>query len=191
VTTRLTSRIAALGAAVAVGTAGLVAVSPTADAVSGKANYTCTTSIGDQTVAVTTKVSWPKKATKGTKVAAKKVTLSVVLPQSLTDLLRNVGVTSLSGTAKGVKAKVGTVAVPLKGVGFEDQAVPASGTMKIKATGTASAFKLKKVGTQAVSIPKAFKFTAIDQNGNALIANSPCGLDDGQKSKIGSIKVTK
>jgi hypothetical protein len=191
VTTRLTSRIAALGAAVAVGTAGLVAVSPSAGAASGSADYTCATSLGDQVVTVTTKVAFPAKAAKGTTVAAKKVTLTVTLSEGLTTGLRGLGVTSLSGSAEKVKAKVGTIKVPLKNVAFKDQKVPASGSMKIKAKGTTASFKLKKPGTYAISIPKRFVFSAQDQNGNALISDSSCALNAGEKSGIGSIKVAK
>lgn len=190
-TTRLKSRIAAFGAAVAVGSAGLVAVSPAADAASGSADYTCATSLGPQVVTVTTKVSFPNKAKKGTKVPAKKVTLTVTLPEGLTSGLSGLGVTSLSGSAEKVKAKVGSINVPLKNVVFKDQKVPSSGSMKIKAKGTTVPFKLKKPGTYAISIPKKFTFSAQDQNGNTLIDNSSCTLNAGEKSKIGSIKVSK
>lgn len=190
-TTRLTSRLAALGAAVAVGAAGLVAVSPAADAATGKAAYTCQTDFGPQPAVVTSNLKFPKKAKKGTTVAEKKVTLTVVLPESLATALRGLGITSLSGTAKGAKAKVGSTKVALKNVAFEDQAVPASGPMKIKAKGTTASFKLKKPGTLAISIPTKFKFSAQDQNGSTLIANSSCGLDAGEKTKIGTVKVTK
>ncbi|HTW14571.1 MAG TPA: DUF6801 domain-containing protein [Nocardioides sp.] len=188
-TTRLTSRIAALGAAAAVGSAALVAVSPSAQAVSGSASYTCGTSLGPQTLTVKTKVPLPKKVRKGTKVGAKKVTLTVVLPEGLTAGLRGLGVTSLSGTAKGAKIKIGATKVRLKGIAFTDQKVPASGTMKIRATGKTAPVKLRKRGAQAVTIPRSFKFSASDQNGGALISNSTCALDKGERAKIGTVKV--
>lgn len=189
-TTRLTSRIAALGAALAVGSAGLIAVSPTADAaIAGKAGYTCQTSFGAQAATVTTKLPLPKSAKRGTKVPAKKVVLTVQLSEDLAAALRGFGITSLSGSAEKATAKVGSLKLPLVGIAFKDQAVPASGPMKITAVGKTAPLKLKKKGTQAVSIPKSFLFSAQDQNGNPLIADSTCALDAGQKSKIGSIKV--
>ncbi|MEI5672542.1 MULTISPECIES: DUF6801 domain-containing protein [unclassified Nocardioides] len=189
-TTRITSRLAALGAALAVGSAGLVAVSPSAQAaVSGKADYTCQTSFGPQVVTVTTKAPLPKKVKKGKKVPAKTVVLKVVLSPELATALRGFGITSLSGNAAGAKATVGKTKVALKNVAFKDQAVPASGAMTIKASGKTAAFKLRKRGTQVVKAPTKFKFSAQDQNGNALISNASCSLNPGENAKIGKIKV--
>lgn len=188
-TTRLTSRIAALGAAAAVGSAALVAVSPAAEAATVRSGYTCTTDFGPQQVSVVTKLTLPKRVKKGTLVGAKRVRLTVVLPEGLTGLLRAGNITSLSGSATGAKIKIGGTKVRLKGIAFSDQAVPASGAMKIRAKGTTVPFKLRKRGTQAVSIPKSFKFSASNQDGAPLLTNSPCSLDAGEKSKIGSIKV--
>lgn len=189
-TTRLVSRIAGLGTALALGSATLVAVSPAADAATGKAvNYTCTTpTLGDLKVTVATKVALPKSVKKGTKIRSKRVVLTVVLPEETVDGLRFLGITSLSGSATGAKAKVGAKKVALKGVSFDDQAVPASGTMKIKAKGKTAPVTLRKRGKQAISIPKTFKLTASSQNG-PLVSNAPCSLDAGQKTKIGTIKV--
>lgn len=191
-TTRLMSRLAALGAAAAVGSVALVSVgAPAEAAASGKATYTCSTVVGDQTLAVTTKIALPAKAKKGTVVKGKKVTLTVVLPESLVGALNAIGVKELSGTASGVKAKVGSTGVALQNVGFKATKVPASGTMTVKATGKTAAFTLKKPGTYAISLPTKFKFTSTDQNGGTLTDKAPCSLDSGQKKKIGTITVAK
>lgn len=191
-TTRITSRLAALGAAAAIGSVALVSVgAPAEAAVKGKADYTCTTVVGDQTLAVTAKMALPAKAKKGVEVKGKKVTLTVVLPESLVGALNAIGVKELSGTASGAKIKVGATKVSLDDVAFKNTAVPASGTMTVKAKGKTAAFTLKKPGTYAVTIPTKFKFTSTDQNGGTLTDKAPCSLDSGQKAKVGTIKVAK
>jgi len=171
----------------------MVAAAPAADAgtVHAKSSFSCQTDFGPQTVGVTTTMVLPAKVRKKKAVPAKPVKLLVSIPESLATLMRTVGITSLSGSASGVKASVGATKVPVKGVTFPATNVPASGDMKIKASGTASAFKIKKPGTYTVSIPKKFNFTAKDQNGNALLNNAPCSVAPGSPTKLGKLTVVK
>lgn len=168
-----------------------MAVSPAAEAASLKADFTCATTLGDQVLTVTTKVSFPAKLKKGKSVPAKSVAMKVVLPEALADGLRFIGVTKLSGTATGVKATVGSTKVPLNDVGFTDVPVPESGPMTVTAKGKTTAFSIKKPGTYTISIPKKFLFTSTDQNGNVLTDDAPCSLNSGEPKKIGTLKVTK
>lgn len=188
-TTRTTSRIAALGAVVALGTAGLVAVSPGASAAAVKADYTCATTLGDYVVTVTPKTSLPKKVKKGKQVGAKKVVMSVVLPENLADGLRYLGIESIAGTATGAKITVGSTKVKLNKVSFPQTKVPASGPMKIVAKGTSAAFVLKKKGTFKISAPKKFLFTSTNQDGGTLTDQAPCSAS-GKPVTIGSVKVS-
>lgn len=181
-----------LGTAIAFVGGGLVAAAPTATAASTPvtSDYTCSTDFGDQTVTVTTKIALPAKAKKGKTIPAKKVNLKVVLNEGLSDLLRLAGIESLSGSATGAKAKIGTTKVPVS-VSFTDQKVPESGPMIIKAKGKTAAFKLKKTGTLKITIPKSFKFSVQNQDGGPLLTDAPCSLVKGEPSSAGSIKVTK
>ena len=187
------TRLAAVGGTAALAATTVLVAAPAAEAkpASVKSTYSCQTDFGAQDVGVTTTMVLPAKVKKGKKVPSKPVKLLVVIPEGLTTLMRGVGITSLSGSASGVKASVGTTKVAVKGVKFPATTVPASGAMKIKASGTAAAFKIKKVGTYTVSIPKKFNFTAKDQNGNALLNNAPCTVVKGSPTKIGKLKVVK
>ncbi|GAA4691767.1 DUF6801 domain-containing protein [Nocardioides conyzicola] len=187
------TRFAAVGGTAALAAAAVLVAAPAAEAktASLKSSYSCQTDFGAQEVGVTTTMVLPAKVKKNKLVAAKPVKLLVVIPESLATLMRTVGITSLSGSASGVKASVGTTKVAVKGVKFPATNVPASGPMKIKAAGTASAFKIKKPGTYVVSIPKSFKFTAKDQNGNPLLNNAPCTVVKGAPTKLGKLKVVK
>lgn len=187
-TTRLTTRLAALAAAGAISTLGLVATTSTAQAAAPSGDYTCTTDLGPQTVTVTPTTKLPKTTKAGKKVPAKKVTMKVVLSEGLTNGLRSLGVTSLSGEATGAKIKVGTVKVALEDVAFKDTAVPASGPMTVKAVGTTAAFTPKKAGTLKIVAPKKFKFSSAIQGGQALTTNAPCTAD-GKPATIGTLKV--
>ncbi|WP_182526067.1 DUF6801 domain-containing protein [Nocardioides dongkuii] len=186
------TRIAALGAGFALAAGALVSVAPAAQAASVKSDFSCDTeALGAQVLSVTTKVKLPAKVKKGKTVGSKKVTMVVVLPQGLTDALRFIGVTELSGSATGVKAKVGKTSFAVKGVKFTDVKVPASGPMKITAKGTTAAFKIKKPGSYTISIPKKFDFSSTTQNGDPLTNEAPCSLVKGQPTKLGTLKVTK
>ena len=186
--------VAAIAATALATSTVLVAGSPAeAKPVSLKSSYTCTTALGDQTMAVTIKLDLPTKVKKGTKVKSRPVNMVVVVPESLVTPMRDVlGITALSGSASAIKYSVGSMKLPLKGVKIPRTDVPDSGAMTLKAKGVATGFKLKKPGKYVVKIPKAFTFNAKDQNGNAVPSSPfPCSLADGAPSQLGTIKVTR
>jgi hypothetical protein len=187
------SRLVAAGATVALAVGTVLVAAPAAEAktFSLKSSFVCSTDFGDQTFPVTTKIKLPAKVKKGTSIPGKTVKMQVVIPAALAGLMSSVGIESLSGSASGVKAKIGSTKVPVKNVAFPDTKVPSSGDMKINAKGKASSVKLKKPGVYTVSIPKKFKFTAVNQDGDPLLTKSPCSLAPGEKSKLGTLKVTK
>ena len=187
------TRLAAVGGTAALAASAVLVAAPAAEAkpASVKSSYSCQTDFGPQTVAVTTRMVLPAKVKRNKPVPGKPVRLQVVIPESLATAMRTFGITSLSGSASGVKASVGATKVPVTGVTFPATAVPASGAMKINAAGKAKAFKIKKPGKYVVSVPKKFAFTAKDQNGNALLNNAPCSLVAGSKSTITTLKVVK
>ncbi len=193
----VSTRLAAYGAAFALGTGALVSVgTPAAQAAqaragSVKSTYSCSTNFGAQQLQVTTRVKLPKRVVKGKKVGARPVSMTVVLPQGLSDGLRLLGISSLSGQATGVKAKVGAKRVAIKGVSFTNARVPATGPMKFTAKGKTAPFKLRKVGKAKVRIPVSFKFTAKDQTGGTLTDQAPCTLVKGSASSLGTIKVIR
>ena len=193
----MSARPLAALAATALAATALVGTAPAAEAkkASLATTYTCEASIlGAQQVGVTMKLDLPAKVKKGKAVAARPVTMSVELPESLVGPLRDIlGVEELSGQATAIKYTVGSTKVPLKKVKLVPTAVPDSGSMTLKAKGVSAAFKApKKPGKLAVKVPSTFTFTARDGDG-AVIGGSgfPCAVADGAPTKLGSIKVTK
>jgi hypothetical protein len=69
--------------------------------------------------------------------------------------------------------------------------VPDSGGMTLKAKGIANGFKApKKPGSYVVSIPKAFTFNALNQDGQPVPTSPfPCAVADGAPTKLGTLKV--
>lgn len=189
----LSRRAAAFGAALTLGAGAFVVAAPAAEAKGSSvtSSYSCATDFGLQTLTVKTKVNLPAKVKKGKKIGAKPVTLSVALPQGLSDGLRLFGVTSLSGSASGVKAKAGKTTIKISGITFTDAPVPATGPMTFKAKGKTVPVKFKKVGRFTINVPKSFKFSSADQAGGALTTKAPCTLVAGSPAKLGTIKVTR
>ena len=122
-----------------------------------KSTYTCEASVlGDQDVAVTTKIDLPATVKKGQRVADRVVKMTVVLPETLVSPLRDLlGVSELSGTATKIKYSVGSAQIPLKKVKLAPTPVPDSGPMTLRAKGIAQGFTIKKPGTYTVKIPQA------------------------------------
>lgn len=160
-----------------------------------KTTYSCEASLlGAQDVGVTIKLDLPAKVKKGAKVGSRPVKMTVVLPASLVDPLRDLlMVDELSGEATAIKYAVGAKKIPLKGVKLAPTAVPDSGPMTLQAKGVAGGFKApSKPGTAAVKVPSTFTFTARDGDGNVIGGSGfPCSVGDGAPTKLGSIKVTK
>ena len=186
--------LATLAATTALAATVLVAApSAEAEPVSLKSSYTCATILGDQAVAVTTRLDLPTKVKKGVKVKDRPVRMIVVLPEALVTPMRDVlGITALSGSATDIKYSVGSKKVPLAKVKIPRTDVPASGSMTLRASGIAKGFTLKKTGRYVVRIPKSFTFNAQDQNGDP-VPSSPfsCAVTDGAPTKLGSIKVVR
>ncbi|MBZ5737238.1 DUF6801 domain-containing protein [Nocardioides mangrovi] len=191
-----TTRLAAFGAATALVAGGVVAAAPAAEAKPASLNssYTCTTALGDQTLGVTIKIDLPTKVKKGSKVAARPVNMKVKLPETLVTPMRDIlGITAISGSASKIKYAVGSMKVPLSKVKIPQTDVPDSGGMTLKAKGIANGFKApKKPGSYVVSIPKAFTFNALNQDGQPVPTSPfPCAVADGAPTKLGTLKVTK
>lgn len=120
--------------------------------------------------------------------------MTVVVPESLVTPMRDVlGIKALSGSASSIKYQVGAKKVALSNVKIPRTTVPKSGSMVLKAKGTAGGFKApKKTGRLTVSIPRSFVFNASNQDGQP-VPSSPftCSVASGAPTKLGSIKVVK
>ncbi len=196
VTTAMRTRIAAGGATVALAATTVLVAAPSADAKPAtlKSSYSCATVLGAQKMAVTVKLNLPAKVKRGKRVAARPVNLTVVVPESLVSPMRDLlGISALSGSASSIKYTVGAKKVALSKVRIPRTAVPASGSMVLKATGVAGGFKApKKRGKLVVRIPRSFVFNASNQNGQA-VPSSPftCTIVKGAPTRLGAIKVVK
>ncbi len=191
---RMPARLAALGATAAlVGGTALVAAPAEAKPVSLKSSYTCTTALGDQTMAVTIKIDLPTKVKRKKAVADRPVRMTVVIPESLVTPMRDIlGISALSGSASDITYSVGSKKVALAGVTIPRTDVPDSGAMTLQARGMAKGFKLKKPGKYVVKIPSSFTFNADNQDGQPVPSSPfPCSVADGAPTKLGTIKVTR
>jgi len=190
------TRLAAFGASAALAAGTVLVAAPAAQAKPAKlkSSYTCNTVLGATPMDVTIKINLPKKAKKNKKVAQRPVKMTVVLPESLVDPMRDLlGIEALSGSASKIKYTVGKKKVALKKVRIPQTEVPDSGTMTLKAKGVAAGFKApKKPGKYAVTIPASFVFNAQNQDGEA-VPSSPftCTVTDGAPTKLGTLKVVK
>ncbi|HEY0951178.1 DUF6801 domain-containing protein [Nocardioides sp.] len=191
----LSARLGAFGASAALVAGAVVATAPAAEAepVSLKSSYTCTTALGDQTMAVTVKIDLPTKVRRNKAVASRPVKMKVVVPESLVTPMRDVlGITALSGSASDIAYRVGAKKVPLANVTIPRTDVPASGAMTLKASGTAKGFRLKKPGKYVIRIPSSFTFNADNQDGQPVPSSPfPCAVAEGAPTKLGVLKVVR
>ncbi|TWE09945.1 DUF6801 domain-containing protein [Rudaeicoccus suwonensis] len=186
-----TGVVALLGA----GMSAAVAVAPGADAAtSAKLNYNCTATVlgtkmsqGVWTATVT--ATTPASVTVGAAIAAPKITASVTSSTVAANTLRELGITSLTGTSTanytfGTGARTVALTIP-------KTAVPKTGTITTSASGTGKAeVAPKTVGSIVVKIGN---FTASLQTyqGTTKSALLPisCTLVAGQNTTLTTIKV--
>ena len=190
------SRLAAIGATAALAAGTVLVAAPAAQArpISLKTNYACETVLGDQAMKVTIKMDLPAKVKRGSKVKARPVNMTVVVPESLVTPMRDIlGITALSGSASAIKYSVGSQKIPLSKVKIPLTTVPDSGSMTLKAKGVANGFKApKKPGTYTVRIPKSFTFNANNQDGDPVPSSPfPCSVPSGSPTKLGTLKVVR
>ena len=104
------TRLAAGGATAALAVTTVLVAAPSAEAKPAKlkSSYSCATALGAQVMKVTIRLNLPAKVKKGKKVAARPVKLTVVVPESLVDPMRDLlGISALSGSASAIKYTVG------------------------------------------------------------------------------------
>ena len=190
------TRLAAGGAVAALAATTVLVATPSAEArpATLRSSYSCATALGPQVMKVTIRLNLPPKVKRGKKVAARPVNLTVVVPASLVDPMRDLlGISALSGSASSIRYTVGSKSVPLTKVRIPKTTVPKSGAMVLRAKGVAGAFKApKKRGRYVVRIPKSFVFNANNQNGQP-VPSSPftCTVAKGAPTKLGTIRVVK
>ena len=196
-TSKHTSRLAVVGATVALA-AGTVLVATPADAAvkSVKTGFTCQSDLGPQSFDITTKMDLPAKVKKGKTVPGKPVKLVAVISSETADLLRAIQVKYISVTADKTVASAGKTKIPVTGVHSPKTKVPASGGFTVTSKGLASDFSIKKPGSYAVKIPTKFLFTITQYtdaqpDGSPLLQDAPCSVDKGEPTKISTLKVTK
>lgn len=190
------TRIAALGATVALATGAVLVATPAAQATlkSATAGYTCQSDFGPQSFDIKTTVDLPAQVKKGKSVPGKAAKLTASISPATADLLRSFGIQAISITASAVKFTVGTTKVGVAGVKSPSTAVPATGGFKVIAKGKAASFKMTKTGTYKVKAPRAFTFnifqhSAESPDGTPLLAGLGCVVDAGENTTIGSLKV--
>ena len=144
-------RSLALTATAAMATAGLAAFAPTATAATSKISFTCSTPVGDQQFPTIADTDLPATVPFGSTTKVK-VTADVTLPDSVRNLIYGVlAGRSVKGTSV-VKNTVDGVAVADANATIPSTALPASGDLLLKASGTGPDFVANKIGAQAVKV---------------------------------------
>lgn len=159
--------------------------------------YSCSSSYGGGSSAVTIAVDLPKKVKRGKTIAARTVTASITVPDALVATMRSYGVTAIEGSSSDTTYRVKNKALPISNLVLPRTAVPASGPMILTGSGEASAYQVKrtmKAKKLPVRVPTAFTAQATAYGvpivGQANVTIS-CTLDAGAADTIGVVKVRR
>ena len=147
--------------------------------------YTCSSEVlGTGDVETFVRVQLPRTVTAGKKMAARPIDLSIVVPEDMTQAMRDYGVEEVSGRSDDAtyKGKIRRLEIPAT-------EVPAEGLLVLEGTGTAQAVRLNKVDTYPVKLPKRFSAAVSVTGAFSFDDDLTCRIAKGAKTKIGSVRV--
>lgn len=183
-------RFAATGAGLALAATGMAISMSPAQAESATLNYTCEVpALGGKTFTVVADTSAPAKMQAGTSTKAS-ITAKVTIPEDVAGLISGaLGASTVEGTASSTttvngKNRAVDLTIPNTEIPDGELTIVASGAAKIAAT---KAGKLV-LGTGDFSADLLF----LKEDGSeALAAEVPCTLDEGQNATVDTVKVVK
>ncbi|WP_370247209.1 DUF6801 domain-containing protein [Nocardioides sp.] len=106
--------------------------------------YTCTTTAGGRTTTytgrITLDVALPRSVGTGDRVAARRVSGSVVVPDEVADMLRQFGVDAVSADITSSAARFGPANIPVRAFSVPRTRIPADGPFTLRAATRTRAF---------------------------------------------------
>ena len=152
--------------------------------------YTCSSDVlGTGDFETFVRVQLPRTVTAGKKMAARPIDLSIVVPEEMTQTLRDYGVQEVSGRSDDATYKVGKKKRKIRRLEIPATEVPAEGLMVLEGTGTAQAVRLDEIDTYPVKLPKKFTAAVSATGAFAYDDDLTCRIAEGAKTKIGSVRV--
>lgn len=151
--------------------------------------YTCDSDLGGGDTEVTVRTALPRTVTAGTKMAGRPMDFTIVVPEELTDAMREYGIEEVSGRSDDTTYRVGPKTRKVRKVVLPPTEVPAEGLLILEGQGTAQAVKLRKVDTYPVKLPAAFTADVTATGQFTVTQELSCVLADGARSKIGTVRV--
>ncbi len=152
--------------------------------------YTCSSDVlGTGDFETFVRVQLPRTVTAGKKMAARPIDLSIVVPEEMTQTLRDYGVQEVSGRSDDATYKVGKKKRKIRRLEIPATEVPAEGLMILEGTGTAQAVRLNEIDTYPVKLPKKFTAAVSATGAFAYDDDLTCRIAEGAKTKIGSVRV--
>jgi hypothetical protein len=154
-------------------------------------SYTCDSSFGGGTSAVTVKVDIPARVKAGRQVDARRINFKIVVPDELADTLRD-NATAISATATA-KYRVGAKRIPIRNLEIPRTEIPAEGDIVIRGSGRAGAFTIDEPGRYAVKVPKglAAVVKAYGTPIGTVTTDLTCALADGAPAKLATLRVVR
>lgn len=152
--------------------------------------YTCDAgSLGEGDVELGVRVALPKEVVAGTKLAIRTMDLTIVVPEEMTQRLRDLGVESVSGESRDATYRIGPKTRDIRDVVIPSTDVPDEGYLVLTAQGTAQAVRMTRIDTYPVKLPEAFTATIDGEGAIDASGTLSCSLAEGAVSKITKIRV--
>lgn len=144
---------------------------------------------GSSEVALGTKLPTSVKA--GKKVGERTLSVVLVVPEDLTDMLRDYGVTAVKGSSGKAPLTVGSVKVPVRGLKIPRTPMPDEGELVLRGTGTVAAFTMPKAGSFAVKVPARLVADLTGYVGGLSASTTlTCAVADDAPVRLGTLRVT-
>ena len=152
--------------------------------------YTCDAGpLGEGDVELAVRFPLPKRMVAGTKLSVRTMDFTIVVPEDMTQRLRDLGVESVSGESDDATYRIGPKTRDIRDLEIPTADVPDEGYMVLTAQGTAQAVRMTRIDTYPVKLPEAFTATLDGEGEIDASANLACVLAEGAVAKITKIQV--
>ena len=195
--TQLTTkkRVAAVGMAGALALGTVVSTGALTSAQAADTVYTCTLSVGDTPLPVSTTITFAATTPAGASLAGIPATLGVTLPAPLVAALGGAipGMQSIGGSASGVALPVaGGTAIPLNNLTIPQSMPGLDGSLPLSGSTTTGAAKAPlTVGDHDVTMPSEFTFSPVAMVGGAPLPLGPIPCKTATPASVGTLHVVK
>lgn len=151
--------------------------------------YTCDSALGSGTVDVTVSTFLPRTHVAGTKLAKRSVDVSLVVPEELTQAMRDQGVEEVSGESDDATWSIGRKVREIRDLALPPTPVPDEGPLVLAGRGTAQAVRLTTPKTYPVRLPESFSALVTTSGGVETRTTLSCTLAEDAVARIAILKV--